>query len=108
MDRSIIEPLEFQSRVTVALFAVIVFKRFRVGPHKTGPHRCPAFCRFDKDEPPRLAVTNGRSVAGKFKERVNQGRIDGITAKPADVAAPEDEVTERLPKRGIELSGRWI
>src|SRR5258708_845239 len=108
MDWSIIEPLKFQFCVTVSLFAVIAFERFRVGAHKTGPHRCPAFSGFDQHEPPRLAVTNGWSVAGKFKKRVNQNRIDGIAAKPADIAAPEHEVTERLPKGGIELSRGWI
>jgi hypothetical protein len=41
-------------------------------------------------------------VARKFKQRLNQGRIDGIATKPADVAAPEHEITERLPEGSIK------
>jgi len=39
---------------------------------------------------------------------MHQGCIDEIATKAADVAAPKDEIAERLPEFPVELSRRWI
>ena len=47
-------------------------------------------------------MTDRRRMAGKFEQRLNQGGIDGIAAKPANVAAPKHKVAKRIAKRLIE------
>src|SRR5665213_200674 len=107
MNWRVLETLELQARVLRTLFAVIVFKRLRVGQRKIAFHGLPTGGGFDQHKPPGLAVPNGWRVAGKFEQRMDQGRIDRIAPKASNVAAPNDEIAERLAEFPIELR-RWI
>src|SRR5271169_5411112 len=98
MHGSVFEPLKLELDVALALLIVIALDGFRVGPTETLLYRRATSGRFDEHEAPRLTMPDRRGTAGKFNQRTNQDGIDGIAAKPADVATPEHEVAERLPE----------
>src|SRR3984957_8177796 len=106
MDRRVFEALQLQPRILRALFAVVVFQRSRISAREAGFHFVATIGRFNEHEPPGLAVADRGRMAGKLEQRMHQYGIDGIAAKAADIATPENEVAERLAKRLVEWSRR--
>ena len=92
MHRSGFETLKLQSRIMRALLAMIVLQRLGIGAGETVFHRLATVGGFDQHEPPGLAMSDRRRVAGEFEQRVHQSGIDGIAAKSADIATPQDRV----------------
>ena len=104
----VFEALKLQPRILRVLFTLVILQGSRIGAREAGFHFVAAIGRVDEHEPPGLAVADRGRVARKFKQRMHQLRIDRITAKAANVAAPEHQVDFcAFTARTSRCNARW-